>query len=166
MRKATHSIAHIEPKHLAWFVAGAVHAHCDRTGSLSPHETELRKVYIDQTLAVVCGYLSGQRDLDGSCSDMQCDVAMEARKVFRPRLEWKAEARRLLSVNEEDWRKRANAIKRVREMTGWGLRISAVAVDAIIRGDDPTKPVVDGGICEHCDEPNIDHMGSSNCRGR
>lgn len=85
MRKATHSITHIEHKHVLWFVAGAVHEYCDRTQALAPAEHDKRLSYIDSTVEVTLGYMRGVRDLDGSCSDLQCDVAMEARKVFQPR---------------------------------------------------------------------------------
>ena len=116
MRQATHSIEHIDAKHLAWFIAGAMHEYCDRSGALAAHETRLRQDYINNPVEVTLGYLKGTRDLDGTCSDMQCTVAMEARKVFKP------------------------------------IKIAGA------------KPPVEGGVCEHCGGPNMDHMGGS-CRG-
>jgi hypothetical protein len=81
---AKYKTAHIEPKHVRWFVHGAVHDYCNQTHALAPHEHQKRADYVERTLEVVWGYLRGTKTLDGSCSDLQCNVALEAFKVFKP----------------------------------------------------------------------------------
>jgi len=82
---AKYATSHIEPKHVLWFVTGAVIEHCNRLGvSPRPMDRTAYEGYINETLDVVWGYLRGSRTLDGRCSDMQCDLAMEARKLFKP----------------------------------------------------------------------------------
>ena len=37
--------------------------------------------YAEDTLQVVIGFLSGSRELDGGCSDFQCNIALEAKNT-------------------------------------------------------------------------------------
>jgi len=84
MRLATHSIAHVELKHITWFVHGAVYAWCDQTNGIAYKDKELRDLYVQDTVNLVIAYMKGERDLDGRCSDLQVVIASEAKAVFRP----------------------------------------------------------------------------------
>jgi hypothetical protein len=38
--------------------------------------------FVKRTHDVVYGYLQGEKSLDGTCSDLECNLALEAKKVF------------------------------------------------------------------------------------
>lgn len=70
----------VEHKHIQWFVAGAVHEWNHYSGAALSGDR--LQEYIGGTVNVVIGYLQGTRKLDGTCSDLQCTVSLEAEKVF------------------------------------------------------------------------------------
>lgn len=135
MSKLNHrSIDHVEPKHLIWFVNGAVLDYIDRTGALnrqSPHLTHL----IESVMSVVRGYLTGTRFLDGACSDIQCHVAFEAEKLFKPVLDvdqWKVEA--LVELRKGDGSAKARAIGICRQGTSRSIMEAAHLVERLRDG--------------------------------
>jgi hypothetical protein len=40
------------------------------------------RAFVERTANVVIRYIRGQQTLDGSCSDLECTLAIEARHVF------------------------------------------------------------------------------------
>lgn len=82
MKTATHSISHIDLKHLRWFVYGAV-AEWDRASGANLGTTSLVH-YSSVTETKVLAYLSGITDADASFSDLQCTIALEAKALFKP----------------------------------------------------------------------------------
>ena len=65
---------------IMWFVAGAMLIHANNTDQKAQDPNFL--LYIYETTEVVLGYVKGTRRLDGSCSDIQCHIALEAKKAF------------------------------------------------------------------------------------
>lgn len=61
-----------ELKHVTWFVHGACHEH---------YETPTPKLLREVT-ELVWFYLHGSQVLDGSCSDFECTLALDAARVF------------------------------------------------------------------------------------
>lgn len=68
----------VENLHLQWFVWGAMAEWAKHNGV-----EKLDYEYVLRTMNVVDGYVRGhRRTLDGSLSDLQCRIAIEAKKVF------------------------------------------------------------------------------------
>lgn len=65
-------------KHVEWFVRGA----CQEREERDPGFTNDLHQFTMSTLTVVWRYLRMQQRLDGTCSDFDCHVALEAEKVF------------------------------------------------------------------------------------
>lgn len=70
----------IEHKHIQWFVMGAIHEWNEASGA--NFDDDGLTGYIGSTVNIVIGYLNGTRVLDGKCSDLQCTIAIEAKKIF------------------------------------------------------------------------------------
>jgi len=69
-----------EQKHVIWFVKGAVvDYHNAMRSSSSPYEMESHSLAV---LDTVLRYLNGSIELDGRCSDLECDLALQAKKIF------------------------------------------------------------------------------------
>ena len=85
MTKATHSIAHVEERHIRWFVLGYFMEHMRNTGTGGrPGDQWPGSAYFHETMVRVLAYMQGQVGLDASFSDMQVDVALKAKKLFKP----------------------------------------------------------------------------------
>ena len=76
----------IEVKHLGWFVKGAIADYFEQTGMHTERlNSEQFRSYYFTTLDRAYSYLKYGRT-DGSWSDLQCSVALEAMKMFLPGL--------------------------------------------------------------------------------
>lgn len=53
------------------------------TKQFSDTDTQNFQDFIYRTNTVVYRFLQGQQTLDGSCSDMECDAALQAQHIFR-----------------------------------------------------------------------------------
>lgn len=67
-------------QYVGFFVRGMMMDHAIKTGQKACSESY--EHYIGVTTSVVIAYLQGRKTLDGSCSDIQCHVAIEAKKAF------------------------------------------------------------------------------------
>lgn len=77
------SIDQVERKHLQWFVHGAVTEWSINSGAkLADADLE---AYQFSTMNKVCAYLFNNATIDGSYSDLQAVLALEAAKVFGTR---------------------------------------------------------------------------------
>jgi len=74
-------MAKLEIDHVRYFVTGALVENFKATGQKIDDVHFDR--YRDQCVEVVYSYLHGKKTLDGSCSDFQCTIALEAKKVFK-----------------------------------------------------------------------------------
>lgn len=70
----------LNQKHVGYFVRGLMVDNANLTGQ--DPSTENYEFYINDTISLVISHLQGRRTLDGSCSDLQCHAALEAKKVF------------------------------------------------------------------------------------
>lgn len=66
-----------EVKLVKWMVTGACKEYFDRC-----HNGAWLEDYYRSTLDVVWGYLRGTKTLNGSCSDFQCDIALEIKRAL------------------------------------------------------------------------------------
>lgn len=73
----------IEGKHLRWFVAGAIALYLKQTAPTEPLGANFDWL-VDDTCNRVHKYLTTNRaqGADGSASDLQCSICLEARKAF------------------------------------------------------------------------------------
>jgi len=68
-------------QHIKNFVTGALVENFKATGQVIGDSHFDR--YAHESAEVVFGYLNGNKTLDGTCSDFQCTIALEAKKVFK-----------------------------------------------------------------------------------
>jgi len=125
-KQPTHDIGHVDPKHVLWFVYGAV---ADWNQDAQLNAVALAK-YQQETLAKVNAYMRGEVILDGSFSDLQVVVATEAKFVFKPTPIgelWKVEARRLMRLGQTQ-----AAVDHCRQKTGMGPMHAGIACAALV----------------------------------
>lgn len=75
----------LELKNVRRFVAGACLDHPGRPDehmNLPPWDQGSFHAFVERTTNVVWKYLHGSQTLDGSCSDFECVLSIEAAQVF------------------------------------------------------------------------------------
>jgi hypothetical protein len=97
----------VEIKHIQWFVWGAI--------SEWKHHNNLTEDYYEyslRTMTIVIAYVQGTRTaLGGALSDLQCSIAIEAKKLFSLESELST-VRDLLQKRKEFWLRQPDSDKK------------------------------------------------------
>ena len=65
-----------------WVFGACVSWNCETRQFKAPEDMSFM-LFMGRTYSVVLKYLKGQQTLDGTCSDLECDLALRAEKIFK-----------------------------------------------------------------------------------